>query len=148
VINDIAAKMNQEENLPAWAFRVSAHTAGHIIRRIREGLISAKTGKSLLATLWEEGRRESEKGGQNVHGGHEQRVDELIAEGGLTQISDSGELERLADQVIAANPQQTADYRSGKEKAFNSLVGQVMKASKGKANPQQVTAILKKKLEA
>ncbi len=65
---------------------------------------------------------------------------------GLKQISDSGELERVCDQVIAANAQQVADYRSGKEKAFNSLVGQVMKLTKGKANPQQVSEILKRKL--
>jgi aspartyl-tRNA(Asn)/glutamyl-tRNA(Gln) amidotransferase subunit B len=67
---------------------------------------------------------------------------------GLKQISDSSELEAIADGVIAANAQQVADYRSGKEKAFNSLVGQVMKATKGKANPQQVNAILKRKLSS
>ena len=64
----------------------------------------------------------------------------------MKQISDSGAIEKIVDQVIAANPQQVADYRSGKEKAFNSLVGQVMKASQGKANPAQVNEILKKKL--
>jgi len=146
VINDIAAKMNKEENLPPWAFRVSADTVGHIIRRVREGLINAQTGKLLLSTLWEEGRRESEKRGQHTHGGYPQRVDELISEGGLGQISDNAALAEICDQVIAANAQQVADYRSGKEKAFNSLVGQVMKASLGKANPAQVNEILKKKL--
>jgi len=72
--------------------------------------------------------------------------DSIIAKRGLKQISDSGELEAFCDQVIAANAQQVADYKSGKEKAFNSLVGQVMKLTKGKANPQQVTEILKRKL--
>jgi len=64
----------------------------------------------------------------------------------LRQISDSGALEKMVDDVLAANLQQVADYRSGKEKAFNSLVGQVMKATKGKANPQQLSEILKRKL--
>jgi aspartyl-tRNA(Asn)/glutamyl-tRNA(Gln) amidotransferase subunit B len=73
-------------------------------------------------------------------------ADKVIEARGLKQISDSGALERIADDIIAANAQQVADYRSGKEKAFNSLVGQVMKATKGKANPQQVTDILKRKL--
>jgi aspartyl-tRNA(Asn)/glutamyl-tRNA(Gln) amidotransferase subunit B len=73
-------------------------------------------------------------------------ADAIIESRGLKQISDSGELERICDDVIAANPQQVADYRSGKEKAFNSLVGQVMKATRGKANPVQVNEILKKKM--
>jgi aspartyl-tRNA(Asn)/glutamyl-tRNA(Gln) amidotransferase subunit B len=72
--------------------------------------------------------------------------DKIIEKRGLKQISDSGELEKIVDQVIAANPSQVADYKSGKEKAFNSLVGQAMKLSKGKANPQQVSEILKRKL--
>jgi aspartyl-tRNA(Asn)/glutamyl-tRNA(Gln) amidotransferase subunit B len=73
-------------------------------------------------------------------------VDEIIERKGLKQISDSGAIEKIVDEVLAANPKQVADYRSGKEKAFNSLVGQVMKATKGKANPTQVNEILKKKL--
>lgn len=74
--------------------------------------------------------------------------DAIIAKRGLKQISDSGELERFCDQVIAAHAQQVTDYKGGKDKAFNSLVGQVMKLTKGKANPQQVTDILKRKLGA
>jgi len=70
----------------------------------------------------------------------------IIEKRGLKQISDSGELEKIVDQVIAANAQQVADYKGGKEKAFNSLVGQAMKLSKGKANPQQVSDILRRKL--
>ena len=78
----------------------------------------------------------------------DEAADAVIAARGLKQISDSGALEKMVDDVIAANPQQVADYRGGKEKAFNSLVGQVMKASRGKANPQQVSDILKNKLTA
>ena len=148
VINDIAAKMNEEENLPSWAFRVSDNTVGHIIRRVREGVISAKTGRSLLSRFWEDGRRESKLRDQYTHGGYPQKVDELIREENLGQISGGDELDRIVEGVIAANPQQVADYRGGKEKAFNSLVGQVMKATKGKANPQQVNDILKRRLSS
>jgi len=77
---------------------------------------------------------------------HEGTADEVIAKRGLEQISDAGALERLVDDVLAANEKQVADYRAGKEKAFNSLVGQVMKASRGKANPGQVNEILRRKL--
>ena len=65
---------------------------------------------------------------------------------GLKQISDDSAIEKIVDQVLAANVQQVADYRAGKEKAFNSLVGQIMKATQGKANPAQVNAMLKQKL--
>ncbi len=73
-------------------------------------------------------------------------AEEVIKTRGLEQMSDSGAIEKIVDEVLAANPQQVADYRSGKEKAFNSLVGQVMKVTRGKANPAQVNEILKKKL--
>ena len=146
VINDVAAKMNEEENLPPWAFRVSNDTVGHIIRRVREGLINAKTGKDLLARFWEEGQRKSAQAGEYVHGGYPGLVDELIRDEGLGQVSDVGAIEKIVDDVIQANAQKVADFRAGKEKAFNSLVGQVMKATKGKANPQQVNDILKRKL--
>ena len=74
--------------------------------------------------------------------------DDIIAKKGLNQISDSGEIEKIVDEVLAANEKQVADYRSGKEKAFNSLVGQVMKATRGKANPAQLNEILRRKLAA
>jgi aspartyl-tRNA(Asn)/glutamyl-tRNA(Gln) amidotransferase subunit B len=73
-------------------------------------------------------------------------VDEIIEKRGLRQISDAGTIEKLVDDVLASNAKQVEDYRAGKEKAFNSLVGQVMKASKGKANPAQVNELLRRKL--
>jgi aspartyl-tRNA(Asn)/glutamyl-tRNA(Gln) amidotransferase subunit B len=73
-------------------------------------------------------------------------ADAIIAKRGLKQISDAGAIEKIVDQVLAANAKQVEDYRAGKEKAFNSLVGQVMKATQGKANPAQVNEILKRKL--
>ena len=73
-------------------------------------------------------------------------VDALIDAKGLKQISDSGALESVVDAVLAANPKSVGEYRAGKEKAFNALVGQAMKATQGKANPEQVAALLKQKL--
>ena len=73
-------------------------------------------------------------------------ADTLIEGRGLKQVTDTGAIERLVDDVIAANPTQLEQYRSGKDKVFGFFVGQIMKASRGKANPQQVNEILKKKL--
>jgi len=73
-------------------------------------------------------------------------ADEIIEKRGLKQISDSGAIEKIVDDVIAKNAKQVEDYRAGKDKAFNSLIGQVMKATQGKANPAQVNEILKRKL--
>ena len=73
-------------------------------------------------------------------------ADNIIEKRGLKQISDAGAIEKIVNEVLAANAKQVEDYRAGKEKAFNSLVGQVMKATKGKANPAQVNEILKHKL--
>ena len=73
-------------------------------------------------------------------------VDAVIERKGLQQMSDTGALEAIVDQVMAANAKSVEEYRAGKDKAFNALVGQVMKASKGKANPAQVNELLRKKL--
>ncbi len=75
-------------------------------------------------------------------------VDRIIDEKGLRQISDSSALEPLVERVLAENEKSVLEYRAGKEKAFNALVGQVMKASRGKANPQQVNELLRAKLDA
>jgi aspartyl-tRNA(Asn)/glutamyl-tRNA(Gln) amidotransferase subunit B len=141
VLNEVLAKQNQD-GVQAWQFGVSAHTLGHILRRVAEGVISAKTGKELLAEFWEEARTN----GYRVQGGYPEKVDEYIEARGLKQISDAGAIEKLIDDVLAANPGPVAEFRAGKEKAFQSLVGQAMKATKGKANPQQVNEILRRKL--
>ena len=78
--------------------------------------------------------------------GSEEDVDTLIEQLGLKQISDTGAIEKIVDEVIANNPKNVAEFRAGKEKALNGLVGQVMKASKGKANPAQVNQLLRQKL--
>jgi aspartyl-tRNA(Asn)/glutamyl-tRNA(Gln) amidotransferase subunit B len=100
-------------------------------KRVADGTISGKISKELLKAKFE---------------GEKASVDELIEKRGLRQISDAGAIEKLVDEVLARNARQVADYRAGKDKAFNSLVGQVMKATQGKANPAQVNEILRKKL--
>jgi len=99
-------------------------------KRVADGTISAKIAKDLLKALFNK----------------EGTVDQLIESRGLKQISDAGAIEKLVDEVLAKNAKQVEDYRAGKEKAFNSLVGQVMKATQGKANPAQVNEMLRKKL--
>jgi aspartyl-tRNA(Asn)/glutamyl-tRNA(Gln) amidotransferase subunit B len=141
VLNDVAARRNAD-GLQSWQFGVSDETLGYMLRLLRDGVIGAKTVKDLFAEFWEESKAK----GFSVHGGHPVRVDELIEERGLRQISDSRAIEKIVDEVLAANAKQVEDYRAGKDKAFNSLVGQVMKATKGKANPAQVNEILKRKL--
>jgi aspartyl-tRNA(Asn)/glutamyl-tRNA(Gln) amidotransferase subunit B len=141
VTNEIAARLN-DENLPSWKTGVTAQTLGMILRRMIQGAINAQTAKSLLKEFWDEAKAVD----YSKHGGYPELVDELIKTRGLRQLSDSGAIEKIIDEIIAANPKSVEEYRAGKEKAFNSLVGQVMKASKGKANPAQVNEILKKKL--
>jgi aspartyl-tRNA(Asn)/glutamyl-tRNA(Gln) amidotransferase subunit B len=109
---------------------VSAAQLRTLMARIADGTISGKIAKEVDDAMW----------------AGEGDADAVIEKRGLRQISDAGALEKLVDEVLAANEKQVADYRSGKEKAFNSLVGQVMKASRGKANPAQVNEILRRKL--
>ena len=103
---------------------------GRLLLRVEDGTISAKAAKDVLLAMAD----------------GEGEADAIIEKRGLRQISDSGALEKAVDAVLAANPKQVEDYRAGKEKAFNSLVGQVMKATQGKANPAQVGEILRKRL--
>jgi aspartyl-tRNA(Asn)/glutamyl-tRNA(Gln) amidotransferase subunit B len=128
-MGELAAALNRDEKDIAQSPVTPAMLAG-IVRRIADGTISGKGAKQVFDTLWK-------------HGGS---ADEIIERDGLRQMSDAGALEKMVDEVLAANARQVEDYRAGKEKAFNSLVGQVMKASKGKANPAQVNEILKRKL--
>jgi aspartyl-tRNA(Asn)/glutamyl-tRNA(Gln) amidotransferase subunit B len=131
LLGPVAARLNEENrdisqaSLPPDQLRVLGE-------RIADGSVSSSTATAvILPILW------SDVGS---------RVDEIIEKRGLRQMSDAGELEKVVDQVVAATARQVADYRSGKEKALNSLVGQVMKATGGTANPAQVTEILKRKL--
>jgi aspartyl-tRNA(Asn)/glutamyl-tRNA(Gln) amidotransferase subunit B len=110
---------------------VSSVQLSGLLMRVLDGTINNKTAKDVFAALW------------NKEG---DSADAIIEARGLKQISDVGAIEKLIDEVLAANPGPVAEFRAGKDKAFNSLVGQAMKATKGKANPQQVNEILRKKL--
>jgi len=103
-----------------------------LLKRIQDNTISGRTAKDVFEAMW------------NTNA----EADAVISERGLRQISDAGALEKIVDGVLAANPGQVAEYRAGREKAFNFLVGQAMKASQGKANPAQINEILKRKLAA
>jgi len=125
----LSARLN-EDNLEISAAKVQSSALRALVERIADGTISGKIARDVFDAMW----------------AGEGAPDAIIEARGLRQLSDSAEIEKIVDGVIAAHPQQVADYRGGKEKAFNSLVGQVMKATKGKANPQQVNEILKRKL--
>jgi aspartyl-tRNA(Asn)/glutamyl-tRNA(Gln) amidotransferase subunit B len=130
VMGELSAALNKAD-LNIEQSPVSAAHLGALIARIHDGTLSGKLAKQVFEGLWE--------------GAGE--VDAIIEARGLKQMSDSGELEKIIDEVMAANAKSVEEFRSGKEKAFNALVGQVMKASKGKANPAQVNDLLKTKLQ-
>ncbi len=130
VMVDLAARLNKED-LEITAAPVSPAQLGGLVRRIADNTISNSIAKKVFEALWN---------------GEGATADEVIDRQGLKQITDSGAIETLVDAVLAANPGNVAEFKAGKEKAFNALVGQVMKAAKGKANPQQVNDLLKKKL--
>ena len=142
ITGPISAKLNEAGfDFEIMSGRIHPRELRRLVQRLTDGTLNNSTAKQLFEYMWHT---------LDAHVSEtatvEDKVDELIEARGLKQISDSGELEKIADDVIVANAQQVADYRSGKEKAFNSLVGQIMKATKGKANPQQVNEILKRKL--
>ncbi len=110
---------------------VDAKALTSLLARIKDNTISATAAKDVLEAVW------------NGEG----NVDAIIEQKGLKQISDTGAIEAMIDEIIAKNPSQVADYRSGKDKLFAFFVGQAMRASKGKANPNTVNDILKQKLE-
>ena len=110
---------------------IAASTLGALIARIADGTISNNAARQVFDALWS---------------GDGSNVDALISSKGLKQMSDAGALEAIVDQVLAANPKSIDEFKAGKDKAFNALVGQVMKATQGKANPAQVGEILKRRL--
>ncbi len=130
ILGPLAAKLN-EENLDIRQSKVSSDQLKALSKHVADGMVSNTAATTvILLAMW------------NGEGS----PDQIIEKRGLKQISDAGMIEKIVDQVLAANAKQVEDYRAGKEKAFNSLVGQVMKATQGKANPAQVNEILKRKL--
>lgn len=132
VMVDLAARLNKEGKELAQS-PVSPAQLGGLILRIADNTVSNSIAKKVFDALWN---------------GEGATADEVIDKQGLKQITDSGAIESLVDEVLAANAANVAEFKAGKEKAFNALVGQVMKAAKGKANPQQVNDLLKAKLSS
>ncbi|CAN7457345.1 Asp-tRNA(Asn)/Glu-tRNA(Gln) amidotransferase subunit GatB [Acidovorax sp. LjRoot117] len=130
IMGEVSRRLNMVETGIEQAPVSSAQLAA-LIARIADGTISNNAAKQVFDALW-------------TGDGHE--VDAVIEAKGLKQMNDTGALEAIIDEVIAANADNVAQFRAGKDKAFNALVGQIMKASKGKANPQQVNDVLRAKL--
>lgn len=129
---DILSALN-ESNLTIEECPVSAQRLADILNRFSDGTLNQKGAKTVLGEIWN---------------GNTEEVDVIIEKKGLKQISDQGAIESAIDQVLAENQKMVDEYKSGKEKAFNALVGRVMRATKGKANPAQVNEILKRKLSS
>ena len=130
VMGEVAARLNKAE-LPITAAPVSAVQLAGIIQRIADNTISNKIARDVFDALWN---------------GEGEGADAIIEARGLKQITDIDAIEKIIDEVLAANQKSVEEFRAGKDKAFNALVGQAMKATKGKANPQQVNELLRKKL--
>jgi aspartyl-tRNA(Asn)/glutamyl-tRNA(Gln) amidotransferase subunit B len=131
LMGEVSRRLNAEQR-EIVASPVPADALAQLISRIADGTLSNAGARHVFDALWT---------------GEGRNVDALIETKGLRQMSDSAELERIIEEVLAANAKSVEEYRAGKDKAFNALVGQAMKATKGKANPGQVNALLKKKLE-
>ena len=135
LIGDFASALNKADLVAADA-PVNAEQLALLIQRISDGTISNKIAKDIFTILWDEKASDANA------------VDRIIEAKGLKQISDSGALAAVVDEVLAKNQKSIDEFKAGKEKAFNALVGQIMKATQGKANPQQVNKILTEKLGA
>ncbi|HEX9433225.1 MAG TPA: Asp-tRNA(Asn)/Glu-tRNA(Gln) amidotransferase subunit GatB [Burkholderiales bacterium] len=128
-MGELAAALNREER-DIQDSRISPHDLGWIVKQVADGSLTGKMAKRVFDVAWQEG----------------ETPQAVVKKEGLKPISDADAIDKLVDDVLATNAKQVEDYRAGKDKAFNSLVGQVMKASKGKANPAQVNEILRRKL--
>ena len=130
IMGELSAELNNE-NLSINESKITSNQLGQLILRIEDGTISGKIAKEIFEKLWSS----------------DNEVDEIIQSEGLEQVTDDKEIESIIDEVVNNNPKQLEQYRSGKDRLFGFFVGQVMKASQGKANPKQVNDILRKKLE-
>jgi len=134
VMGDMASALNRENNNIDFS-PVSEAQLALLVERIADGTISNKIGKEIFGIMWESKPAD------------DHAVDQIIESKGLKQISDTGALEKAIDEVLSSNQRLIDEFRSGKDKAFNSLVGQVMKATKGKGNPVQINELLRDKLK-
>jgi aspartyl-tRNA(Asn)/glutamyl-tRNA(Gln) amidotransferase subunit B len=128
-MGELSGALNRD-GLDVSRSRIDAAGLAGLLARIVDDTISGKIAKEVFEAMWTEGRA----------------ADEIIEARGLKQITDTSAIERAIDEVMAKNPQQLADYRAGKDKLFGFFVGQVMKATQGKANPAQLNELLKRKL--
>jgi aspartyl-tRNA(Asn)/glutamyl-tRNA(Gln) amidotransferase subunit B len=131
VMGELAGQLNKDD-LAITASPVSPTMLGGMLRRISDGTISGKIAKQVFEAMW----------------AGEGDADAIIAQKGLTQITDAGAIEAIVREVLAQHPGQVAQYRGGQEKLLGFFVGQVMKATQGKANPGEVNSILKQLLSA
>lgn len=129
VMGDLLGALNKE-SLEITQSPVDANSLGQLLNRILDNTISGKIAKTVFEAMWNK----------------EGNADSIIESKGLKQVTDTGAIEKAIDEVLAQNASQVEEYRSGKQQVFGFLVGQVMKATKGKANPGQVNELLKKKL--
>jgi aspartyl-tRNA(Asn)/glutamyl-tRNA(Gln) amidotransferase subunit B len=130
ITGELSRRLNATES-DADSSAVSAATLAALVKRIADGTVSNNAARQVFDALWS---------------GEGQDVDAIIEAKGLRQMNDSSALEAIIDEVVAANAKSVEEFRQGKDKAFNALVGQIMKASRGKANPGQVNELLRKKL--
>jgi aspartyl-tRNA(Asn)/glutamyl-tRNA(Gln) amidotransferase subunit B len=135
IMGELSAALNKAE-LDIAASPIPATALATLLGRVQDGTLSNKLARQVFEVMWSEGDQ------------YANSPDAIIEAKGLRQMSDSGEIERIVDEVLAANPKSVEEFRAGKEKAFNALVGQVMKATRGKANPAQVNELLRAKLSA
>jgi aspartyl-tRNA(Asn)/glutamyl-tRNA(Gln) amidotransferase subunit B len=139
ITGELSRRLNADE-LDIAACPVSALELAALISRIADGTISNNAAKQVLDRLW------SDKSVRDELVTALSRIDQIIEADGLKQMNDASELEKIVDEVLAANPKNAEEYKAGNAKALNALVGQIMKGSKGKANPQQVNDLLRLKL--
>jgi len=151
IMGELSRRLN-EENLDIAQCPISPDKLGWLIKLIEDKVISNSAAKTVFNTLWSKANSAVVSvtlpmvtftaGGQSGKDEVESLVDQL----GLRQMNDTGALEKLVDEVIAANAKNVTEFKAGNEKALNALVGQIMKGSKGTANPQQVNELLRRKL--
>ena len=129
--SDLAAALNRDD-LDISQSHIAPASLGQLLKRLADGTLSGKMAKEVFGHMW----------------AGEGDADDIIAKRGLKQVSDADAIEKMVDDVIAANPKSVEEFKAGKDKALNALFGQVMKASNKTANPAQVTEILKRKLQS
>jgi aspartyl-tRNA(Asn)/glutamyl-tRNA(Gln) amidotransferase subunit B len=153
VMGEISKRLNAEE-IDMASVKVSTAQLAALVGRIQDGTISNNAARQVFDGLWSgaldvDGNKFVAESSFRTSGTASvdfESVDAVIEAKGLKQMNDTGALEKIIDEVIAANPDNVAQFKAGKDKAFNALVGQAMKASKGKANPTQVSELLRAKL--